>query len=47
VYPVLQAEAIRYFDCRELAASVRELITQRQWRFSTFANQRMIAWALK
>jgi hypothetical protein len=46
VYPVLKAGAIRYFDCRELAHSVRELITKRQWRFAKFANHKMISWAL-
>jgi hypothetical protein len=47
VYPVLEAGAIRYFDCGELAPAVRELITKKQWGFARFANQKMIAWALK
>jgi hypothetical protein len=47
VYPVLEARAIRYFDCGELATAVRALITKKQWRFAKFANPKMIAWALK
>jgi hypothetical protein len=42
-----EARAIRYFECGELAAAVRELITKKQWRFARFANAKMIAWALK
>lgn len=47
VYTVLQARAIRYFDCRELAGPVRELIELRQWRFATYSNPRMAGWALR
>jgi len=46
VYPVLSAGAIRFFDCLDLASSVRELITRKQWRFSKFKNGTMISWAL-
>ena len=46
VYPVLEAHAIRYFDSRELAMSVRQLIETRQWRFENFSNTRMIHWSL-
>jgi hypothetical protein len=46
VYPVLMAEAIRWFDCADLAKTVRQLIETKQWRFSTSTNPPMIAWAL-
>ena len=46
VYTVLEARAIRYFDCRPLARDVRRLIEERQWRFATPANPGMIDWAL-
>ena len=47
VYSVLEARAIRFFECGELAPAVRELITKKQWRFAKFANPKMIAWALR
>lgn len=47
VYPVLKAGAIRWFDCKPLATSVRHLIETRQWRFSRSTNQKMIDWALQ
>jgi hypothetical protein len=46
VLPVLEAGAIRYFDCRELAGAVRGLVRQRQWRFAKPADPRMVRWAL-
>jgi hypothetical protein len=46
VLPVLDAGAIRYFDCRQASASVRKLIQQRQWRFAKPADPRMVRWAL-
>lgn len=46
VYPVLDLGAIRYFDCAELAANLRQLIQRGGWRFSTPANARLIRWAL-
>ena len=47
VYPVLQAGALRYFDCAELASDVRALIEERQWRFETPPNAKMLRWALE
>jgi hypothetical protein len=46
VLPVLEAGAIRYFDCRELSTSVRRLVRQRQWRFARPVDPRMVHWAL-
>ena len=46
VYPVLEAEAIRYFDCSPLAAAVRQVIERKQWRFATRPPQAMLEWAL-
>ena len=46
VYPVLEAGAIRYFDCAELAADLRRLIEEGGWRFSKPANPRLVRWAL-
>ena len=46
VIPVLDAGAIRYFDCRELSRSVRRLVRQRQWRFAKPADRRLMCWAL-
>src|SRR5262249_42664596 len=40
VIPVLDAGAIRYFDCRELSTSVRRIVRQREWRFSKPADPR-------
>jgi hypothetical protein len=47
VIPVLDAGAIRYFDCRELSGAVRRLVRQRQWRFAKSADARMVRWALR
>jgi len=46
VIPVLDAGAIRYFDCRELSSAVRSLVRKRQWRFAKLADPRMVRWAL-
>ncbi len=46
VIPVLDAGAIRYFDCRELSGAVRRLVRHRQWRFSKPVNPRIVRWAL-
>lgn len=46
VIPVLDAGAIRYFDCRELSSAVRSLVRKRQWRFAKPADPRMVRWAL-
>jgi hypothetical protein len=46
VIPVLDAGAIRYFDCRELASAVRRLVRQRQWRFARPIDPRIVRWAL-
>ena len=46
VIPVLDAGAIRYFDCRELSKSVRRIVRQRQWRFARPVDPRMVRWAL-
>src|SRR5262249_8642844 len=47
VYPVLEAGALRYFECRELAADVRRLIEGKQWRSATAPNPKMLHWALQ
>jgi len=46
VIPVLDAGAIRYFQCGELSRAVRQLVRQRQWRFAKSADPRIVAWAL-
>jgi hypothetical protein len=46
VIPVLDAGAIRYFDCRELSGAARRLVQQRQWRFAKSVDPRIIGWAL-
>lgn len=46
VYPVLEAGAIRYFDCAELAKDVRLLIEEGGWRFSKPAHPKLTRWAL-
>ena len=46
VIPVLDAGAIRYFDCRELSSAVRGLVRKRQRRFAKPADPRMVRWAL-
>lgn len=44
--PVLEANAIRYFDARGLAKNVRKLITEGGWRFASPQNPKMLRWAL-
>ena len=46
VVPVLDAGAIRYFDCRELSRTVKLLIRRRKWRFAQRIDPRMVGWAL-
>ena len=46
VLPVLDAGALRYFDCRELSKSVRAVVRTKQWRFSKPVDPRIVAWAL-
>ena len=46
VIPVLDAGAIRYFDCRELSKAARHLVRQRQWRFAKPVDSRLVRWAL-
>jgi hypothetical protein len=46
VIPVLDAGAIRYFDCRELSRAARRLVRQRQWRFAKSPDPRLVRWAL-
>jgi hypothetical protein len=45
VVPVLDAGAIRYFDCREMSRSVTRLVRQRQWRFARAVDPRLARWA--
>ncbi len=47
VYPTLEAGAIRYFDCGQLARDVRGLIAEGGWRFVKPPNAKMIQWALR
>lgn len=46
VLPVLEADAIRWFECRPLALNVRQLIDAREWRFASPPNAAMLNWAL-
>ncbi len=46
VLPVLDAGAIRYFDCGELSRAVRRLVEQRQWRFARPVDAGMLRWAI-
>jgi len=46
LYPVLEAGAIRWFDCKPLAATVRGLVEARTWRFTKATSPRMVAWSL-
>lgn len=47
VLPVLDANAIRYFECRKLAKAVRQVIAGRQWRFATRPPLAMLEWSLR
>lgn len=44
--PVLEAGAIRWFDCAELAGNVRVMIGDQSWRFASAPNASMLRWAL-
>lgn len=46
VLPVLDAGAIRYFDCSELSRAVTRIVRQRQWRFARPVDPRMVRWSL-
>ncbi len=46
VYPVLEAGAIRYFDCGPLSRQVRDIVRKRQWRFARPVNAAMVRWSL-
>jgi hypothetical protein len=46
VYPVLEAGAIRYFDCAKLSADVKDLVARGKWRFDSPANAKMLKWAM-
>ena len=46
VLPVLEANAIRWFDCKPLAKGVRRMINALEWRFATPSNAKMLNWAL-
>jgi len=46
VYPVLEAGAIRYFDCTELAKQLLQLVRSGGWRFSKPAHPKLTRWAL-
>lgn len=46
VLPVLEAGAIRYFDCGPLAKNVRRVIASGEWRFAKAPNAKMAAWSL-
>jgi hypothetical protein len=46
VLPVLEADAIRYFDGRALAKDVRRMIEAGEWRFATPPNAAMLRWSL-
>ena len=45
IVPVLEAGAIRYFDCRQLSKAVNLLVRQRKWRFAKPVDPRMLRWA--
>ena len=46
VIPVLDAGAIRYFDCDEVSAAARDLVQRRKWRFARPVDPKMVKWAL-
>ncbi len=46
VLPVLEAEALRYFDCKALAQGLRGMIEGGAWRFSKPPNATMVNWSL-
>jgi hypothetical protein len=46
VYPVLEAGAIRFFDCAPLSEQVRQIIRRRQWRFARAVSAAMVRWSV-
>jgi hypothetical protein len=46
VLPVLDAGAIRYFECGPLSAQVRQSVGDRQRRFARPVNAAMVRWSL-
>lgn len=46
VFPVLEADAVRYFEGPALATEVRKLISDGGWRFAKPAPLCMLTWAL-
>ncbi len=46
VLPVLEANAIRYFDGRALAKDVRRMIHAGEWRFASRPNEKILRWSL-
>ena len=46
ILPVLEANAIRYFECKALAKNVRRMIHAREWRFASAPNGTMLKWSL-
>jgi hypothetical protein len=46
IMPVLEAGAIRYFDCRTLARDVTALVKNRKWRFAKSVDPRIVRWAI-
>lgn len=46
VLPVLEANAIRWFDGRALAKDVRRVIHAGEWRFASAPNAKMMQWSL-
>src|SRR5262245_57896085 len=47
VYATVEAGAIRYFDCGQVARDVRRLIEEGGWRFVKPPNAKMLHWALR
>ena len=45
VYPVLEAGAIRFFDCASLSKQLRQIVRTRQWRFARPVNPAMVRWS--
>lgn len=46
VLPALEANTMRWFDCRPAAENLRAVIGRREWRFKGNANPKMLAWSL-
>jgi hypothetical protein len=46
ILPVLEAGAIRYFNCKPLAHNVRTLIKEKRWRFAGKQNPKLLKWSL-